>query len=81
MGGVVTTGGAAIPLCAAQHFIFFQEAGLFILFTAVFGLIFSMSFLMPLLMICGPEGKQGDLVAIYRRLCGKKDPEEVVQKL
>ena len=29
---------------------------------------------MPLLMIFGPEGDQGDLMVIYRRLRGQKAP-------
>jgi hypothetical protein len=60
-GGALTTGGAAVPLCFAKHFLFFEEAGFFILLVAVFGLFFSLCMLMPLLMICGPEGTTGDL--------------------
>ena len=71
VGGAVTTAGAAIPLAASQHFIFFKEAGLFILFVAIFGVIFSFTLLIPLFMICGPEGETGDLAALFRRLRGK----------
>lgn len=60
-GGALTTGGAAVPLCFAKHFLFFEEAGFFILLVAVFALFFSFCMLMPLLMICGPEGTTGDL--------------------
>lgn len=60
-GGALTTGGAAVPLCFAKHFLFFEEAGFFILLVAVFGFFFSICMLMPLLMVCGPEGTTGDL--------------------
>ena len=45
---------------------------MFIFFVALFGLIFSFFLLVPLLMVCGPEGETGDVVAIYRKFCGRK---------
>jgi len=71
-GGGLTTGGAAIPLCFAQHFQFFKMAGDFILSTAIFGIFFSFTMLMPLLVVAGPEGTQGDVDVIFEKLCGKR---------
>ena len=44
---------------------------MFIFFVALFGLIFSFFLLVPLLMVCGPEGETGDVVAIYRKFRGR----------
>jgi len=73
-GGALTTGGAALPLTLAQHFLFFEEAGAFIFCTAFFGLFFSFAMLMPLLMIIGPEGSQGDLDDLFAKACSKTTP-------
>jgi len=74
IGGAVTTGGAAVPLLFAKNFVFFQMAGVFIFFTAVWGLIFSFFLLCPLLMVLGPTGEIGDLRAIFRCCFPKKPP-------
>ena len=37
-----------------------------------FGLSFSFFLLIPLFMVCGPEGETGDVVAIYRKFRGHK---------
>ena len=42
--------------------------GLFIIFTAICALFHAFFFLMPLLMIAGPEGNQGDLSTLFRAL-------------
>ena len=39
---------------------------------AIFGCFFSFALLMPLLMICGPTGKQGDLDELFA-CCSKSD--------
>ena len=44
--------------------------GVFIFCVALFGLIFSFFLLIPLFMVCGPEGETGDLVAMYRKFRG-----------
>lgn len=71
VGGALTTFCAAIPLLFTQ-IIFFKEMGFFILFTALFGLLFSFLLLMPLLMVLGPEGETGDVMALVRRIKGQK---------
>ena len=71
VGGALTTFCAAIPLLFTQ-IIFFNEMGFFILFTALFGLLFSFTLLMPLLMVVGPEGETGDVVALVRRMRGQR---------
>ena len=43
---------------------------MFIFCVALFALIFSFFLLIPLFMVCGPEGEPGDLVAIYRKFRG-----------
>lgn len=67
IGGAITTVGAGIPLlfCVVM---FFYTQGLFIIFTAICALFHAFFFLMPLLMIAGPEGNQGDLSTLYRAL-------------
>ena len=45
---------------------------MFIFCVALFGLIFSLFLLIPLLMVFGPEGETGDVVAIFRKLRGHK---------
>ena len=45
---------------------------MFIFCVALFALIFSFFLLIPLFMVCGPEGETGDLVAIYRKFRGDK---------
>jgi len=64
-GGALTTGGAAVPLSFAQHFLFFREAGHFILSTAAFGIFFSFTMLIPLFMVMGPEGNYGDIDRLF----------------
>lgn len=76
VGGAVTTAGAAIPLIFAPNFQFFHQAGVFIFCVAFFGLIFSFFLLIPLLMVCGPEGETGDVIAIYRKLRGTKPDKD-----
>ena len=78
IGGAVTTGGAATPLLFAKNFVFFQMAGCFILFTAIWGLFFSFFLLCPLLMIMGPQGETGDLRAIFRCCFPKRSGEQSV---
>jgi predicted RND superfamily exporter protein len=63
-GGAITTAGAGIPLFFAS-IIFFKLAGIMIFFVAFWGLFFSFFQLLPLLMICGPSGKTGDLEHIF----------------
>merc|ERR1719198_391236 len=66
VGGACTTAGAAIPLLFAKNFVFFQMAGCFIFFTAVWGLFFTFFMLTPILMVIGPQGEMGDIRAILR---------------
>ena len=54
--------------------VFFREMGVFILFTAFFGILFSFFLLMPLFMICGPVGEMGDVTVLIRRLQGGAAP-------
>ena len=52
---------------------------MFIFCVALFGLIFSFFLLIPLFMVCGPEGETGDVVAIFRgvrALCGHKPTQD-----
>ena len=52
---------------------------MFIFCVALFGLIFSFFLLIPLFMVCGPEGETGDVVAIFRgvrALCGHKPAQD-----
>ena len=49
---------------------------MFIFCVALFGLIFSLFLLIPLLMVCGPEGETGDVIAIYRKLRGTKPDKD-----
>lgn len=70
LGGAITTIGAGIPLFMCVVMFFFTQ-GLFIFLTAISSLFFAFAFLMPLLMIAGPEGEQGDLTALWRRLRGR----------
>ena len=66
LGGAITTIGAGIPLFFCVVMFFFTQ-GLFIFFTALCALYFSLFFLLPLLMIAGPEGDQGNIVVWWRR--------------
>jgi len=68
IGGAITTMGAGVPLlfCVVM---FFNTQGNFVFFTALAAFGHSFLFLMPLFMICGPEGSQGDLTFLLR-LCG-----------
>ena len=74
LGGAITTIGAGIPLflCVVM---FFYTQGLFIFLTATSSLFFSFALLMPLLMIAGPEGEQGDLRALWRNATRKRPPK------
>jgi len=76
VGGAITTGGASVPLLFAMNFVFFQMAGWFILFTAVFGFFFTFFQLTPLLMAIGPYGETGDVGALFR--FGRKKPASSV---
>ena len=52
---------------------------MFIFCVALFALIFSFFLLIPLFMVCGPEGETGDVVAIFRgvrALCGHKPAQD-----
>ena len=60
IGGALTTGGAAIPLMAAPNFLFFQQAGFFIFFTAFFGIIFSFAELPPFMKTLNLETNTHD---------------------
>lgn len=69
VGGAVTTMGAGLPLFFCV-FDFFRSEGIFIFCTSASALVLSFIFLVPLLMIMGPEGNQADLL-----VCCKKEPE------
>ena len=47
------------------------QAGHFILFVAIWGIVFAFFMLVPLLMAFGPENATGDLRTIYNRCRGK----------
>jgi len=73
LGGAATTIGAGFGLLFTVV-MFFYVQGLFILFTAICALFHSLAFLMPLLMIAGPVGHQGDLSWLSDRYwywCGR----------
>jgi hypothetical protein len=59
--------GAGLPLFLTAM-TFFKLCGWFIFFTSLCSIVQSFFLLMPMLMIMGPEGTQGDL----RWLVGKK---------
>ena len=70
--GVVRTVGC---ICESHPWqVFFREMGVFILFTAFFGILFSFFLLMPLFMICGPVDEMGDVTVLIRRLQGGAAP-------
>jgi hypothetical protein len=68
LGGAATTMGAGAPQFACA-ILFFQLNGIFIFLTSGLSLFFSFSMLLPLLMMAGPEGDQGELAALWRRAC------------
>lgn len=59
-GGAATTVFAGVPLFSASE-RFTSLFGFFILFTAMWSLFLTFFLLVPLLMIIGPEGTQGDM--------------------
>jgi len=65
VSGALTTIGAAIPLLFCQ-FLFYYKMGWFIFFVAFWGVIYSFTMLLPLLMIFGPEGTRGDVTRLLR---------------
>ena len=60
IGGAITTIGAGVPMCLTVV-VFFNTLGWFILLVAITSIVLSFIFLLPALMIIGPEGTQGDL--------------------
>lgn len=76
IGGALTTAGAAAPLLFTRHFTFFKEMGFFIFFTALFGIFFSFLQLVPILMVCGPEGKTGDVRHLAARAWATLGPRK-----
>jgi len=77
LSGAGTTIGAAVPLLFAS-FLFYVKMGWFIFFVALWGVIYSFTMLVPLMMICGPEGTQGDVTHLLRcRAVVKAEPKVV----
>lgn len=68
IGGAITTMGAGAPqfMCVI---LFFRLNGTFIFLTSGLALLFSFFMMIPLLMIAGPEGQQGEL-CFFRRSHG-----------
>merc|ERR1712093_848918 len=66
IGGAVTTIGAGLTLFLC-NFAFFQEFGAFLCVTSFSSLIYSFFFLMPLLMVIGPEGEMGQFTTLFKR--------------
>ena len=75
IGGAITTMGAGLPLFFTVA-IFFYTLGYFIFFVALASLFFSFVFLLPALMIAGPEGSQGDLRMLVRMCRGTQRTTE-----
>jgi len=71
LGGAITTIGAGVPLFFCVVMFFFVQ-GLFIFYTALCALFFAFFFLIPLLMIAGPEGRLGDLRVCFPCLEGRR---------
>jgi hypothetical protein len=67
IGGAVTTMGAGAPqfMCVI---LFFRLNGTFIFLTSGLSLAFSFGLLLPLLMAMGPEGSQGEVCELLRRV-------------
>lgn len=73
LSGALTTGLAGVPLLFA-HLKFYTMAGTFLVFVALFGVLFAFLQLIPMLMCFGPEGSCGELSAIWRGL--RRKPTE-----
>ena len=56
------------------------DTGLFIFLTAVSSLFFAFAFLIPLLMVAGPEGRQGDLLALMPAMLGVESSDLNIKK-
>ena len=65
--------GAGVPLFLCV-IIFLWTLANYIFFVALCSIILSLTFLMPMFMIIGPVGEQGDLRALLR-LCGIGEPK------
>lgn len=76
--GVLTTLGAGLMLFPAIIVFFVKFAGL-IVSTVLLSLIWSLGFFPALLCVCGPEGDFGSLVAICRRLFGRRNKQRDVE--
>ncbi len=65
LGGAITTMGAGVPLffCVV---IFLWTLANYVFFLATTAIFLSFTFLLPVFMICGPQGQQGDLRALFR---------------
>jgi predicted RND superfamily exporter protein len=82
LGGSVTTCLAGVPLTFA-HTLFFQMAGFFLVFVAIYGLFFAFCQLLPLLLICGPTGDVGSVPRLLRSFStalGCRPTQERAQK-
>jgi len=62
--GAITTLLAAIPLFLCQS-TFFKRFGTFIFFTIGFSILLALFFLIPLLLLIGPQGSFGDVAPFY----------------
>eukprot|EP00924_Labyrinthula_sp_SR-Ha-C_P011127 snap_masked-scaffold_51-processed-gene-1.53-mRNA-1 protein AED:1.00 eAED:1.00 QI:0/0/0/0/1/1/3/0/945 len=67
IAGGLTTLGAGIFLLFPQ-FMFFSKIGVFLCLTITLSLLFSLFFLMSLLLLLGPEGEKYNLEGFYKRL-------------
>ncbi|XP_045172972.2 protein dispatched homolog 1-like [Mercenaria mercenaria] len=69
--GACTTIGASIFMLFTV-LSFFSQFATFLLSTIGFSLLFSMGLFVTLLGIFGPEGETGNVIAIFRRICGQR---------
>jgi hypothetical protein len=70
LNSAITTLLAAFILFFCGFYFFFQF-GAFLFIVIFVSIIMSMTFLMPIIMMIGPERDQGRLAPIYRRITGK----------
>eukprot|EP00929_Paragymnodinium_shiwhaense_P118685 TRINITY_DN90599_c0_g1_i1.p1 TRINITY_DN90599_c0_g1~~TRINITY_DN90599_c0_g1_i1.p1 ORF type:complete len:1158 (-),score=242.28 TRINITY_DN90599_c0_g1_i1:478-3951(-) len=71
LGGLATTVGASLFLAFADV-LFFRSFGTFLCVTVLISIFAALTFLMPLLLLIGPEKGSGDIRLLQRWVVGKK---------
>jgi predicted RND superfamily exporter protein len=71
LGGLATTIGASLFLAFADV-LFFKNFGIFLVVTVIISIIASFGFLMPLLLLVGPEEGKGDIAFLQKWVVGHK---------